>query len=112
MDHCAQLGMRLTRIEAAHEGCRTRTHDSQQSADRLQDARDATEGESPGTKRRDLPIAPIREGANEVDGIARRILAVVLLIEQVERPSETCRVSSQNVVIGSPARHIGQSAAA
>jgi hypothetical protein len=32
------------------------------------------------------------------------------VIEPIQRPREQSRVSSQKVVIGSPARHIGQSA--
>jgi hypothetical protein len=103
--------MGLTRIEFAYECGRTRTHDPQERSDRLQDAGDSPKSERSGAKRRDLAIAPIDERANQVDGIARRILAVVLLVEEIERPRETCRVASQNVVIGSPARHIGQSAA-
>ena len=87
--------MRMTRIERAHESRWTRPHDLQQRGDRLQDAGDATEGEPPRTERRDLAIAGIGEGTNKVDGIARRVLAVVFLIEEIERPRETCRISSQ-----------------
>jgi hypothetical protein len=42
-----------------------------------------------------------------VDGIARRTVAVVLAVELVERGANR----DQNVVIGSPARHMGHSAA-
>jgi hypothetical protein len=112
VDHRAQRRVRLLRVEAAYELGGVRSDDREQGGNRLHDAGDTAERQRTCAEAGDLTVCRAAERPYEVDGIARGVLAVVLPVQPVERRLERNRMRRQNVVTGSPARHIGQSAAA
>ena len=83
--HRPQLRMTATRDRIALTySAGPRTHDREQRVDRVEHARDAAERQRRRAEARDLPIARVRERPYAVDGIARRLFAVVVAIERVE----------------------------
>ena len=93
--------------------------------DRLHHAGDAAERQRASAESCDLAVRTLGKRTHEVDGIAGRLLAVVLEVELLERRPQRSggtgsrrgsterrsRELRQNDVTGSPARHIGQSVA-
>ena len=82
--HRAQLWMRRGRIEAADERRRLRPHDREQRRDRVDDAADPPERQRRRAEAGDLAIRRIGERPHQVDGIGRRLLAVVVGVKRIE----------------------------
>ncbi len=85
--HRPQLADARVPDRTPHVLGRARPHDGEQRVDGVEHAGDAAERQRRGAEAGDFPIARIGEGPDAVDRIARRVLAVVVAIETVERPS-------------------------
>ena len=134
MDHRAQLRVRRLRVEAAGRNAPARGPSTRrQRLDRVEHARDAPERQRRRAEPDDLLVRRHGVAADNLDRIGRRIVAVVGLVELVPAAARaTASITDgsatvlgavrpdwglpqsvpQKLVIGSPALHIGQSAAA
>jgi hypothetical protein len=110
--HAAKLGMRAGRIELAHESRRLGAEKACQRLHGVQHAGNTAERERSGAEADDFLIARRRISSNDLHRIGRRLLAIVGLIQivQCRRSRSAGSDQCQNVDIGSPARHMGQSA--
>lgn len=79
--HRSQFRRRVRRIELANERRRVRAHDPEERADRVEDARDASERKTRGAEGSDLAIVPARERPDEMNRVGRRLVAVVRVVQ-------------------------------
>ena len=88
MHHRTQSGVRLQRIERAHELGRMSAHDREERRDRVHDAGHAAKRQRRCAEARNLPIGRVHERTYQVHGIGRGLLAVVVVIKRVEARRE------------------------
>ena len=98
MDDIGKRGAVTMGIEAAHVGRRLAVHHPDHALDRLQHARNASEGQRRGAKTYDLAIFIRLPTPDNLDGISGRVGIVEALVQPIERGFQLDRSILQSAI--------------
>lgn len=110
MHHRAQLDVRRGWIETPDVIHGMGAKDARERSNRIEDAGHAAKREGGRAESNDFDVRGLPVAADDLHRIGGGVLPVVVVVEPLEpRRERRTACHRQKLVIGSPARHIGQS---